>query len=204
MHNIARPPDWIARVLGIAGLAISLLTFYFSSWRPACIRIGLGPQIFVASKPRIGVLTTVVNEGAHEVVITSGELEIDNSQFTLPLTSTALQSESWEYDTEGNRQKQTSIRYSFFTPFAVKPHDEASASLWFVATDTFQLTPGRHVASVVLRNANHGSVSLQFEIELKQSDLTALYPKKNGKEQAGVEYPIDIVSQMQKSSCPLF
>src|ERR1700737_3950541 len=168
MHDVARRPDWVARTLGIAGLAAALLTLYFNVWRPACIRIGLGPQIFVASKPRIGLLVTLTNEGAHEIVITSGELALDNSQFKLPLTSTALQSESWEYDLEGNKQKRTAVRYSFFTPFAVKPRDQIATGLWFVATNTFQLSPGRHTATMILKDASQRSVSLQFEIDLNR------------------------------------
>lgn len=196
--------DRIARGLAVFSLIVSVITFYFAYWRPACLRVGIGPQIFVAAKPRIGVLATLVNDGAHEVIVTTGRLQLDNSQFTLPLTTSALQSESWEYDTEGNQQKSISVRYSFFTPFAVKSHDQASASLWFVATDSFLLSAGKHIAVMVLEEANGQSISVQFEIELRQSDVTALYVKKNDKEQAGIEYPINIISQTPANACPLF
>jgi hypothetical protein len=196
--------DRIARVLGALGFLLSIFTFYFAFWRPPCLQIGIGPQIFIAAKPRVGVLTTLVNDGAHEVIITSGKLQLDNSRFTLPLTISALQSESWEYDIEGNHQNPTSVRYSFFTPFAIKPHDQASASLWFVSIDGFPLNAGKHTAVMVLEEANGQSISLQFEIELKQPDLTALYEKKKGKEQAGIEYPVNIISQTTTNTCPLF
>jgi hypothetical protein len=90
--------DRTARGLAALSLVVSAITFYFAYWRPACLRVGIGPQIFIAAKPRIGVLTTLVNDGAHEVIITSGKLQLDNSRFTVSLTTSALQSESWEYD----------------------------------------------------------------------------------------------------------
>src|SRR6266849_4403188 len=102
MHQAATPKDRTARIVGTVGVFISVLTFYFVVWRPACVHVGLGPQVFISSKPRIGVLMTLTNDGAHEIIITSGELNLDSSQFTIPLTTTALQNESWEYDREGN------------------------------------------------------------------------------------------------------
>lgn len=109
MHQVEDLKDRLARtmaiaglVVAIAGLFISMVTFYFSFWKPPCLRVSLGPQVYIASKPRVGVLATLVNAGASEIIIASGELKLDEGQFTLPLTTTAIQTESWEYDDEGN------------------------------------------------------------------------------------------------------
>ncbi|MGH9498168.1 MAG: hypothetical protein ACRD3L_03420 [Terriglobales bacterium] len=198
--------DKIARWLGFAGLVISvalwLCTFYFSSIRPECVKIGLAPQIFIASKPRFGILATFVNEGIRQAVVISGELRLDNRQPTLPLSETAVQSEGWEYDVEGNRTKVSNIRFEFFTPFAIKPHDQVSFSLWFVAQKAFKLGPGHHKVEIVLNVADGQSIGTEFDVDLTQV-LDTLYGDKESKEQPGIEYPIDILSQRQTTSCPL-
>jgi hypothetical protein len=204
MHQVAHPQDRVARVIGVAGFLLSLATLYFAVIRPPCLKVGLGPEIYIASKPRVGILATLVNEGAQETVITSGELKLDNSQSALQLTETALQSNSWEYDADGNFQNRGSVRFSDFAPFAIKPHDQSSASFWFIARDSFPLSAGRHTAEMVLTDVDQKHVTMEFEIELSTSDVKALYDKKKGKEQAGIEYPIKIISQRQKTSCPLF
>jgi hypothetical protein len=204
LHQVAQAKDWLARWTGIAGFVLALATLYFAVLRPACLKVGLGPKVYIASKPRIGILATVVNEGAREAIITSGELRLDNSQFTLPLTEISLQPESWEYDAEGNFQKRSSIRFSPFMPFAIKPNDQASVSLWFVAHDAFPLSPGRHIAEMVLTDVQQKRVQIEFQMELLQSDLNALYEKKNGTKQEGIEYSIKVVSQTQKTGCSIF
>jgi hypothetical protein len=57
---------------------------------------------------------------------------------------------------------------------------------------------------MVLEEANGQSISVPFEIELRQPDLTALYEKKKSKEEAGIEYPVNIISQTTTNACPLF
>ena len=204
MHQVEHPPDRVARLIGLAGFLLALATLYFAVLRPPCLKVGLGPEIYIASKPRLGVLTTLVNEGARETVITSGELKLDNSQSPLPLTETALQSNSWEYDAEGNFQNRGSVRFSDFAPFAIKPNDQVSASFWFVARDSFPLSAGRHTAEMVLTDVDQKHVTIVFDMELSESDVKALYDKKKGKEQAGIEYPIKVISQKQKTSCQIF
>ena len=95
--------------------------FYVLSIKPACIKVGLAPQVFVASKPRFGILATFVNEGARQTVVTSGELKLDNPQSTLPLSETAAQEESWEYDAEGNWAKDNNRRFAYFSPIGSNP-----------------------------------------------------------------------------------
>ncbi len=204
MNGIAHPRDQVARITGILGVVLALVTFYFAVGQPACLKVGLGPQISIASKPRVGILATLVNEGARQTIITSGELKLDNAPFALPLTATALQSDSWEYDDQGNFKNRNPVRFSLFTPFAIKPHDQASASFWFIAHDSFPLVPGRHTAEIVLTDMNQKGVAIKFETELQQSDLNALYEKKQGKEQAGIEYPVRIISQTQETGCSIF
>jgi hypothetical protein len=57
---------------------------------------------------------------------------------------------------------------------------------------------------MILEEASGQSISVQFEIELSQPDLAALYEKKKGKEEAGIEYPMNIISQTTTNACPLF
>jgi hypothetical protein len=204
LHQTNEAKDWVARGTGIAGFLLALATLYFAVAKPACLKVGLGPKVYIAAKPRVGILATVVNEGAREAIITSGELSWDNPQFTLPLTEMSLQPESWEYDDEGNFQKRSSIRFSPFMPFAIKPNDQVSVSLWMVAHDAFPLSAGRHTAKMVLTDVEQKSVEIEFQIELLQSDINALYEKKKGKEQEGIEYPINVVSQRQKTGCSIF
>ncbi|HEV3374557.1 MAG TPA: hypothetical protein VG051_02575 [Candidatus Acidoferrum sp.] len=204
MNQEAHSAGWPTRLFAFAGFLVSLVTFYFALWKPACVRIGLGPQAFIASKPRVGVLATLANDGANGIIITSGELTLDDAGLKLPLTTIAIQSESWEYDDEGNQQKVSPFRYSFFTPFAIKPHDETSTVMWFVAPKSFPLGAGKHKAMMVIEDSKQHRISAMFEIELGQSDVEALYEKKKGKEQAGIEYPITIIPQQGGEYCPLF
>jgi hypothetical protein len=86
----------------------------------------------------------------------------------------------------------------------LKAHDQTSASFWFVAVKSFPLTAGRHKAAIVIEDSKQHRISVAFEIELEQSTIEALYEKKKGKEQAGIEYPLTVVSQQAGEYCPLF
>jgi len=200
--KFARALATLGFVVSLVGLCVSGFTLYWTSLRPACLRVAVGPKIFLALKPRIGVLVTLTNEGARQIVVTSGQLQIAES--ILKLTTTASESETWEYSPEGD-QKTRSVRYAYFTPFAVKAHDQATASLWFVAGQFVRLQPGRYPIKIVLNDAdNQEPAELHIEIELSQTDIDLLYRKGEKGELPGVEFPIEVKSQSQINRCTSF
>jgi hypothetical protein len=58
--------------------------------------------------------------------------------------------------------------------------------------------------TIFIEDSKHHRIPVGFEIEFEQLDVTALYEKNKGREQAGIEYPLPIISQKGGEYCPLF
>lgn len=186
--------DWPARIVSVLSLIVAATTLYCSTLRAPDVRVSVGQHVLVNQKPRIGVLCSFTNEGAHQAVITSATLKWDYPSVTLPLQMTSTTLEQWEFDDQGNIKEVVPARYTpLVAPIAIKGRDQAGAFFWFTSIDrAFEYTSGKHSAILTIYSGAEKLAENQFEITLKDSDIENL---KNQKNSPTAEYRIEVLSQ---------
>jgi hypothetical protein len=119
--------------------------------------------------PRIGVISSFVNGGARQTIITNAVLDLESPKVTLPLAWAGESFGGWE-ESEGVF-KPFAAKYNLAAPIPVKGHDTAAAIFWFVPTASFELTPGRH-EFVLSVTSQDGNWKRHFAIDISPTEIS--------------------------------
>ena len=182
--------DWIALGVSILALGLSAATWYYSEFRGPDISVAVGRDVLITKTnslgPRIGVICTFVNDGARQTIITDALVEIDNPHVTLPLAMVAETFGGFEED--DGTFKPLPTKYNLAEPIPVKGHDKAGSIFWFVPSNSFELTPGRHefTLSVVSQD---GTWKRHFHLDITSTNVSDI-----GKRPFS-DHPISVVDQ---------
>jgi len=163
--------DKWARAIAVLSLLVSCGTLFFSTFEPASIRVGVGRHMLVTGRPRIGVLCTLVNNGARSAIMQSGTLQWDNpaAEFQLTMVSTKL--EEWTYDESGQQKDTSPTTFTLVSPIAIKGRDQATAILWFTANTSFVYSPGEHKLLLKLDGGADGMWQTKLAATLSTDDV---------------------------------
>lgn len=130
--------DIIAIVISLSAL---LVTLHFQYWKGASLTIGIGQDVLINSRPRIGLICSFYNSGARAATIIKGDLMWDGkTEFALEMTSP--QFETWQYvpevvEADGKKEHRARVakgeetNFSYFPPVVVKPREYQSVVVWF-------------------------------------------------------------------------
>jgi hypothetical protein len=120
--------DWIALGVSVIALGLAGASFYYSEFRGPDISVAVGHDVLITKTtglgPRIGVICSLVNEGARQTIITNATLDVDSPSVTLPLAMVGESFGGWEES--GGVFKPSATRYNLAAPIPVKGHDKAA------------------------------------------------------------------------------
>jgi hypothetical protein len=182
--------DWLALLVSTLALALAAGSFIYTEFRGPEIYLAIGHDVLVTKTnnlgPRIGVICSLVNEGARQTIITDAALDIDSPKITLPLAMVGESFGGWEES--GGVFKATPAKYNLAAPIPVRGHDKAAAIFWFVPVTSFEFTAGRHEFTLSATSQD-GSWKRHFALDITPTDIT------NMGKTPYADHPISVVNQ---------
>jgi hypothetical protein len=178
---LANNTDKGARFLSIVSLVVSILAVlvpqYYSSWKAADVKAGIGPHILLNKKPRIGVVCSFNNEGAKQATITTAKLKWDHPDETLLWQMTSTSAGEFQFDDKGQMKSTPTSFLPVVNPITIKGNDQSSPLVfWFTSTRAdFEFTSGEHTFTLTFLNQNESVAEKQIKIIINNSHVESLY-----------------------------
>lgn len=179
--------DWIAILVSLLAFIVAGFALYFSEFKKAEIKIGVGQNVFITRTPRIGIPCTFTNSGANQIVITDASLQCGNNPVNFEWVQIGTL-EQWAIDAQGKQETKSPALYSTATPIAVKQRDQTTAVLWFGIGETeFKFIAGPTTLTLsVYSDSKEEIAKHQFKIDIPYPVVETMY-KSNFE---GVPYPV--------------
>lgn len=192
--------SFFAFIFSVVALTITL---YYQYWQVADVRLSIGQDILINSRPRIGFMCSFYNSGARAGIVTRGKLlwdDSDDAGFSIAMISPRF--EAWQYvvapSSEGEKQARRApgeaTTFSYLSPLVIKPREAQSAVLWFTSLIAEQslsgalFAPGEH--SVELRLYSNVSPEPVTSRKCYFSLSNELSEEINAKGQQAFEIPV--------------